>query len=54
VLVRVGKVQFLPLPTSTLAPPKRGAMVSFLRGRLAGVVQPATAPQPGALRPPAP
>jgi hypothetical protein len=35
-LVRVGKVQFLPLPTASLPEPTREAMVGFLRGRLGG------------------
>jgi hypothetical protein len=51
-LVRLGKVQFLPLPTTSLPEPTREAMVGFLRGRVGG---PATQVlERPAVRPPTP
>jgi hypothetical protein len=40
VLVRVGKLQFVPLPTATVPEPTRLAMVAFLRAQVA--LQPQT------------
>jgi hypothetical protein len=50
VLVRVGKLQFVPLPTASVPEQMRLAMVSFLRARVAG----SSTPQPQAVRPPTP
>ena len=52
VLLGVGKAQFVPLPTTSMPPARRAAMVAFLRARMAGAGAPRASARP--LPPPTP
>jgi hypothetical protein len=52
VVLRVGKAQFVPLPTTSMSGAQRAAMVAFLRARMAGAGAPRASAQP--LPPPTP